>query len=276
LPVLLPGRLAQRPARDAGLRQPGRDPGRAVRLPGTRAYANLDEILGGLSDYLGRGQITSASAARADEGTTFEASCYTDPLGIEHLTGSLAHTVRHFGAWAAPAQLRFTTKYDGVEPLLALDHNRRTRIRFSVNAAPAARFEGGTAAVPARLQALRRAALAGYPVGLTVAPIIAFPGWQEAYERLLGEAASVLDGVPGVDLSVELITHRFTPGSKAVLNDWYKGSRLDMDEAARARKTTKFGSLKYVYPPELMREMRGALERSVAARLPEARILYWT
>jgi hypothetical protein len=49
-------------------------------------YANLDEILDGLPAYEGRGEVTSASAERFDEGTTFEASCYTDPLGIEHLT----------------------------------------------------------------------------------------------------------------------------------------------------------------------------------------------
>src|SRR5687768_3808993 len=58
--------------------------------PVTRVYANIDEILDGLSEYVGRGHITSASQARADEGTTYEGSCYTDPLGIEHLTGSLA------------------------------------------------------------------------------------------------------------------------------------------------------------------------------------------
>lgn len=244
--------------------------------PITRVYANLDEILDGLSYYLGRGQVTSSSTSWAGEGTTFEASCYTDPLGLEHLTGSLARTIRHFGAWDAPVQLRFTTKYDGVEPLLGLEHNGRTRIRFSVNAAHAARFEGGTALVPARFEAMRQAALAGYPVGLTVAPIIAVPGWRDAYDRLLCDAASALGGVPDLDLSVELITHRFTPGSKAVLNGWYKGSRLDMDEAARSKKTTKFGSLKYVYPAELMREMRAFFEHAVAARLPSARILYWT
>jgi spore photoproduct lyase len=58
--------------------------------PITRVYANIDEILEGLPAYLGRGTVTSRSATRADEGTTFEASCYADPLGIEHLTGSLA------------------------------------------------------------------------------------------------------------------------------------------------------------------------------------------
>jgi spore photoproduct lyase len=244
--------------------------------PLTRSYANLPEILSTMLAHEGQGGVTFRSPERAGEGTTFEASCYTDPLGIEHLTGSLAEMVRHFGRWQAPVQLRFTTKYDAVEPLLGLDHQRRTRIRFSVNAQPAARFEGGTAPVPARLQAMRRAALAGYRVGLTVAPIIPIANWREAYDVLLAEAAAALAGIPDPDLTIELITHRFTPGSKNVLNLWYPGSDLDMNEDQRARKVTKFNSLKYVYPPEVMRELRRHLERSVADHLPAARILYWT
>ena len=88
--------------------------------------------------------------------------------------------------------------------------------------------------------------------------------------------AASLEGLPGVDLTAELITHRFTPKSKDVLNGWYPGSRLEMDEAVRARKTTKFGSIKWVFPKEQMQEMRGALEASLVAHLPFARRLYWT
>jgi spore photoproduct lyase len=246
--------------------------------PVTRVYANLPEILGGLADYLGKGAVTSRSAARAGEGTTFEASCYADPLGVEHLTGSLAEAVRHFGAWdGADVQLRFTTKFDGVEPLLGLRHRGRTRARFSVNTEVlASRFEGGTAPLPARLAALRRLARAGYPVGLTVAPIMPVEGWRERYPALFAAVATALAGVPGLDLTAELITHRFTPGSKATLLGWYPGTSLEMDEAARARKTTKFGSTKHVYPPEVMRELRAGIEAALARHLPAARVLYWT
>jgi spore photoproduct lyase len=78
--------------------------------PITRVYANLPEILAELPAHLGQGTVTSRSTARAHEGTTFEASCYTDPLGIEHVTGSLSALIAHFGAWEADVQLRFTTK----------------------------------------------------------------------------------------------------------------------------------------------------------------------
>jgi len=245
--------------------------------PVTRAYANLPEILENLEKYVGQGRVTSRSEARAHEGTTFEASCYTDPLGIEHLIGSLAVAIERFGRWDAPAQLRFTTKFDAVEPLLDLDHRGKTRARFSVNAAPvASRFEGGTARLPQRVRAMRLMAKAGYPVGLTVAPIMPVEGWREHYGELIEMARAALDDVPGLDLTAELITHRFTPGSKEVLLGWYPATRLDMDETKRKRKTTKFGSLKYVYGPDVMKEMRAFFEDRLAARLPQARILYWT
>ncbi|WP_431000538.1 spore photoproduct lyase family protein, partial [Klebsiella pneumoniae] len=154
-------------------------------------------------------------------GTTFEASCYTDPLGIEHLTGSLSAAIRHFGAWEAPVQLRLTTKFADIGALLNLPHNRRTRLRFSLNPANAARYEGGTARLPERLAALGAAARAGYPVGLTIAPIMPVPDWRQGYAALIRDAATALDGAPDLDLTVELITHRFTPTSKLVLEGWY-------------------------------------------------------
>ncbi len=244
--------------------------------PIVRIYANLPEVLAELAPALGQGTVTSASPARAAEGTTFECSCYTDPLSIEHLTGGLAACISHFGAWDAAVQLRFTTKFDAVEPLLGLHHGGRTRIRFSLNAVAAERLEGGAPRMAARLAALRKVALAGYKVGLTIAPIMRLPDWQDGYDRLVADAAEALDGVPDLDLTTELITHRFTPKSKTVLADWYPGSKLEMDEGKRTRKLTKFGSTKWVFPKEQMAELRGAMEASLARRLPAARVLYWT
>ena len=244
--------------------------------PITRAYANLDEILAVLPSYLGRGKVTSRSRARAHEGTTFEASCYTDPLALEHLTGSLSAMIAWFGAWDADAQLRFTTKFATVDPLLKLDHAGRARMRVSLNPARFARFEGGTAPVAERLRAMRRMADAGYPIGLTIAPIIAADGWEPAYAGLIADVANALRGATVPDLTVELITHRFTTGSKAVLESWYPGSALDLGPAGRTEKRTKFGSVKHVYDAETMRRLRSFFEHEIVRVLPHARILYWT
>ena len=239
--------------------------------PVTRVYADLDDIVAGLADYAG------TATRRPEEGTTFEASCYTDPLALEHLTGGWSALVEHFGAWEADVQLRFTTKYDDVSSLLGLDHRGRTRVRFSLNALPVTtRFEGGTARLEDRLRALRALALDGYPVGLTLAPIMPLEGWREHYGHLLDLVAEAVRGVPGLDLTAECITHRFTPGSKEVLLGWYPRTALEMDEAQRTQKRTKFGSVKHVYPKDVMGELRSWFDTELARRLPTCRVLYWT
>jgi spore photoproduct lyase len=241
--------------------------------PVTRVYADVDEILGGLAAYVGEG----TAKRRPEEGTTFEASCYTDPLALEHLTGSWQRAVEFFGRWEADVQLRWTTKYADVAPFTTVDHRGRTRVRFSVNATPVTtRMEGGTARLEERIDALGTLARSGYPVGLTIAPIMPVPDWRSEYGRLLDLVAVAVDGIPDLDLTAELITHRFTPGSKEVLLGWYPRTQLDMEESTRAQKRNKFGGVKHVYPKDVMSELRGWFESALADRLPQCRILYWT
>ncbi|GAB3908451.1 spore photoproduct lyase [Larkinella knui] len=237
--------------------------------PVTRVYANLPHMLANTAAY-----------ERAGKLTTFEVSCYTDVIGIEHLTGSLAECIRYFGG-RPEAQLRFVTKYDQVESLLDLPHHGRTRARISLNTeAIARRLEGGTARVEARLQALRKLALprqqggGGYPVGVVLAPIMPMTDWRDHYSDLLDRLAAALDF--DCDLTVEFITHRFTAGSKEVLLDWYPNTSLDLDEAGRAQKRNKFGGVKYVYPTDEMKTLRSFFYDEWRKRFPEAPILYWT
>ncbi len=237
--------------------------------PVIRVFANLPQILENVAAY-----------ERSGETTTFEASCYTDPLGIEHLTGSLAQCIRYFGK-SSNGHLRWVSKFDAVDELLDLPHNGHTRCRMSVNAYPVSgRFEGGTASVASRVQALRKLALprtqggGGYPVGLVIAPIMPIDDWTEHYSRLFDEISVALDF--DCDLTFELISHRFTPGSKEVLQTWYPQSKLDMDSAARSVKRNKFGGTKYVYDSDTMKTLRRFFEGEIQRRYPRARVLYWT
>jgi spore photoproduct lyase len=237
--------------------------------PVTRSFANLPQILQNLAAY-----------ERPDSPTSFEVSCYTDPLGIEHLTGSLAECIRYFGT-REQGRLRWVSKFDAVDELLDLPHHGNTRCRFSVNAAPISkRLEGGTASVAQRLQAIRKLALprkqggGQYPIGLVIAPIMAIEDWREHYTQMFEHLSRTLDFE--VDLTFELISHRFTPGSKEVLQAWYPHSKLEMDEANRVIKRNKFGGVKYVYDKDTMTEMRSFFEQQIRHRFPKAQILYWT
>ncbi len=243
--------------------------------PVIRAFANLPGILDNLAHYEKPG-----AGRNEDAGTTFEASCYTDPLSLEHLTGSLAETIRWFGT-REDAYLRYTTKFDAVEPLLDLPHNGHTRPRASVNADMVARrLEGGVAPVASRLNALRRLALprseggGGYPIGVVIAPIIPVEDWEAQYTQLLDDAQEAVGFAS--DITFELITHRFTPGSKEVLQSWYPKTSLDMIEETRTEKRNKFGGVKYVYQKDMMTALRRFFEAEITRRFPQGRILYWT
>lgn len=253
--------------------------------PVVRVFANMDEILSNLPQYetmerkvarprgFAAGVSPTAERGREDS-TSFEVSCYTDPLGIEHLSGSLAAAIKYFGT-RERGFLRSVSKFDAVGDLLDLPHNGQTRFRASVNAEPiSSRLEGGTANVPARLIALRKLAQAGYPIGLVIAPIMPMDDWQAHYTKLLDEATATLN--LDCDLTFELITHRFTPGSKDVLLQWYPNTSLDLDEAKREVKRNKFGGQKFVYPRETMKELKSWFACEIEDRFPNGKILYWT
>ena len=144
----------------------------------------------------------------------------------------------------------------------------------------AARFDGGTGPVPARLRALATLAAAGYPVGLTIAPVMPVDGWREEYGQLLDDVGAALAPVSAaggpVDLTVEVIRHRFTPGSRDVLRSWYPRTKLEMDAESRSEKRSTFGGVKYGYPRETMRELRSFFETEVSGRLPGTPLLYLT
>lgn len=237
--------------------------------PVIRAFANLPAILENLAQYKKLNQVTS-----------FEASCYTDPLGIEHLTGSLSETIRFFGT-QQDMHLRWVSKFDQVDALLQVPHNGNTRCRISLNTDKiASRIEGGTASVTARLAALRQLALSpaagggGYKVGVVLAPIMPIPDWEEQYSSLLNRLEQTLDF--SCDLTFELISHRFTPGSKAILQEWYPNTTVDFDEATRTLKYNKFGGKKFVYDAVTTKTLRSFFESELKKRFPEAPILYWT
>ncbi len=237
--------------------------------PVIRAFGNLPKILEATDSY-----------TKEDDLTSFEVSCYTDPLSLEHLTGSLSECIRYFGT-QPNKRLRWVSKFNNIAPLLPLEHNGHTRCRVSINADPVSKgFEGGTASVSDRIQALRTLALpkaqggGGYPVGFVIAPIMAFEDWRRSYEQLFEEIEVALN-FP-CDLTFELITHRFTAKSKDVLNSWYPNSNLDMQMGDRTTKRNKFGGIKYVYNKETTQALHDFFARQIEQRFPQATLLYWT
>ncbi len=235
--------------------------------PYIRVYVNTGDVIDAAKKYI---------EERAPEITSFEAACTSDPLGLEHITGSLAELI-NFIADEPLGRLRFVTKYQHVEPLLHLKHNGHTRIRFSVNADYVIRnFEPATARFEERIDAAGQIARAGYPLGFIIAPIIWHEGWQEGYAELLAKLAQALPPEAGEGLTFEMIQHRFTKTAKTVIEKRYPKSKLEMDIEKRKKKWGRWGQHKYVYPDEQQTALREFITERIFEHFPEAGIDYFT
>lgn len=236
--------------------------------PYLKVFANLEDIFGTIRHYLD---------SKPGEIMTFEVASLGDPLGLEHLTGSLAETVSFFGG-LENARLRVVTKYDNVETLLDVRHNGHTRFRFSINAGYVIQnFEHNTASLEERLEAASKIASAGYPMGFVVAPIMIFDGWKEQYADLFAALRKSLSGIRSNEpVTFELIQHRFTATAKSHILERFPKTKLDMDEEGRTLKWGRFGRYKYVYPRETAKDMKEFMQKLISENIPNAQIEYFT
>lgn len=235
--------------------------------PYIRVYVNTDDVWNAAKRYI---------EERKPEVTRFEASCTSDPLSLEHITGSLSDLIERMGQEEF-GRLRFVTKYHHVEPLLHLNHNRRTDVRFSVNADYVIhQFEPGTSRFEERIEAAGKIARAGYPLGFIIAPIYWYEGWEDGYTTLIKRLAQSLPEEAKWNLTFELIQHRFTKTAKSVIEKRYPKSKLEMKEEERKYKWGRWGQGKYVYPDEKAGVLKSFISEQIYEHFPTSRILYFT
>lgn len=236
------------------------------RKPYVRVYVNLEDIFQ---------RIKEITASNSPVITTFEAASTSDPLAVEHLTGSLSKAIEFFGELEY-ARLRVVTKFASIEPLLKLKHNRHTKFRFSLNTGPVIqKFEHNTADFTERINAAKQIALAGYPLGFIIAPLFVYQNYESDYSELFKELAKALQPPPA-DLSFELITHRFTKSAKKVILEHFPNTKLDLDETARRKKYGKYGLVKYIYPEDEYQKLKETILKLLERFFPTSLIEYFT
>lgn len=236
------------------------------KKPYVRIYVNVDEILGAVERYIKK---------RLPQVTTFEASSTSDPLAVEHLTGSLRRAIEFFGAQEY-GRLRAVTKFAGVDSLLNAEHNGHTKFRFSINTDHIIKtFEARTAGFEERLEAAGKMAAAGYPLGFIIAPLFIYDGWRRDYRQLLENLAQALGSAFREKISFELISHRFTIRAKKIILERFPHTKLEMDEGKRKLKRGKYGYGKYLYPPEQLEKLRDFMTDEIKRLFPQAEIEYF-
>lgn len=236
------------------------------RKPYVRIYVNLDEIFNRI------GEITDTNYP---ETITFEAASTSDPLAVEHITGSLSKAIEFFGT-LKNGRLRVVTKFASIASLLNLAHNYHTKFRFSLNTRPIIhKFEHNTSSFEERINAAKEIALAGYPLGFIIAPLFIYQNYERDYCELFEELSKSLQTIPQ-DLSFELITHRFTQSAKKIILERFPSTELDLNEASRRKKYGKFGLVKYIYSTDQYQQLKETIIKLLGRFFPASQIEYFT
>ena len=207
--------------------------------------------------------------------TSFESGSITDSLALEHLTGNLKRCIEYF-AKSENGRLRVITKYDNVDSFLGIKHNNHTKFRFSINTKYVInKFEHNTSSFKERIEAARKIARAGYPIGFIIAPIMIYDNWKNDYKELLDELKLQL-GDYGEKITFELIQHRFTSTAKELILTRFPKTQLDLNEDNRQLKWGPYGKFKYVYPKDQSSEMKEYMSDLIMSNFTNAIIEYFT
>lgn len=110
---------------------------------------------------------------------------FTDSMALDRITG-LSRPLVEFFAGQKKGILELKTKSGYVDRLRNLDHNGRTIVAWSLNGEEIAGGEEIRAAtLEQRLAAAAKCAEWGYGLAFHFDPIIAYPGWQSGYRKII-------------------------------------------------------------------------------------------
>lgn len=234
--------------------------------PYMKIFLNIDEILKVIQYYIDNNESNI---------TSFECASITDPVALEHLSGNLKTCIEYFGK-SNNGRLRLVTKFDNVDCFLNLEHNKHTKFRFTLNTHYVINnFEHNTATFNERIQAVKKIAAAGYPIGFIIAPIMIYDNWKNEYKNLF-ETLKVALSDYKEEISFELIQHRFTKAAKELIVQRFKNTKLDLNEESRQLKWGPYGKFKYVYKKPNSEDIKIYISELINENFEKSKIDYFT
>lgn len=210
------------------------------------------------------------TARNSDRELTFEIGSNSDLVLENSITGNLEWTVELFGKTNS-GYLTLPTKFDMVQPLLPLNHNRRTIIRMSVNPEPVIqKVEFGTSRLMERIHALNLLCDAGYKAGLLVAPVIMLDGWHDYYTRLFETLRDSLTEKTKKEIFIEIIFMTYSYVHRMINNEAFPNATELYDKD----KMTGRGMGKYWYKQQMREEGEVFLRALAEKYLPGIPVVY--
>ena len=125
------------------------------------------------------------TAQKSEKELTFEIGSNSDLILENTITNNLVWTIENF-ANTEKGKLTLPTKFNMVDDILTLKHNRKVIIRMSVNPEEIInKVEFGTSRLAQRVEAINKLVEVDYPVGILIAPVILVENWKELYSNLI-------------------------------------------------------------------------------------------
>ena len=124
-------------------------------------------------------------AQKSEKELTFEIGSNSDLILENSITGNLKWTIENF-AKTEKGYLTLPTKFDMIDEILPLQHNKKIIIRMSVNPEEIInKVEFGTSRLKERIEAINKLVEAGYTIGILIAPVILIENWKKLYTELI-------------------------------------------------------------------------------------------
>ena len=125
------------------------------------------------------------TANKSEKDLVFEIGSNSDLILENTITKNLIWTIENF-ANTQKGKLTFPTKFEMIDNLLNIRHNKKIIIRMSVNPEEIInKVEFGTSRLKQRIQAINKLADADYPIGILIAPVIFVENWKSLYLELI-------------------------------------------------------------------------------------------
>jgi len=210
------------------------------------------------------------TANKFDKNIVFEIGSNSDLVLENTITGNLEWTIENFKN-EEKGILTFPTKFDMVEPILGLNHNKRIIIRMSVNPEEIInKIEFGTSRLNGRIEAINKLVEGGYIVGILVAPIILVDNWKMLYEELLKKLQERLSTKAKKEVFFELIFMTYSYVHNAINHEAFPNAV----ELYNKEIMTGRGKGKYAYKPAIKQEAKKYMEDLMHKYFPNNEIKY--
>ena len=225
-----------------------------------RLFVNREQMLDRL--------IKTSLSSQSD--LVFEIGSNSDLILENTITHNLEWTIENF-AKINKGYITLPTKFDMVDSLLPLKHNRRVIIRVSVNPDYIIKnVEFKTAKLLDRIAAINKLVEADYIVGIIIAPIIMIDNWKKLYLELIQILSQNLSEKVRKQIFFEAIFMTYG----YVLNAINKEAFPNAIEIYNKEKMSGSGRGKYYYKKDLVNDGKEYIYQSIRKYFPDNEIKY--